>query len=317
MLILVMDTGELGNRLVTFSYMLVLGREMRISVLNLSFWPYARYFAFASNPLVCPWRDIPPPGMWDTRIGNAVGAMAKQLPRAVRAVYLSGRTAVSAQRADDSLYRVDNEPFNCPLKVAKAFAPIAADSRRGRLAARLHLRCPAVAEGGTSISARSLISKHAQYLRRCFRLRPLQENKVAAFIAPLRKRYRTLIGVHRRGGDFRFYQGGKWYFEDVVYRRTMEHFRSCTSGGDVAFIVASNEAVPEENFKGLEVYRPPGDPISDMYALSRCDQIIAAPSTFSGWASFVGDTPIYQINDSRLEGLNEPSRCAVWSPQYY
>ena len=32
--------------------------------------------------------------------------------------------------------------------------------------------------------------------------------------------------------------------------------------------------------------------IEDVYALSQCDYILGPPSTFSMWASFIGDVPL-------------------------
>ena len=38
-----------------------------------------------------------------------------------------------------------------------------------------------------------------------------------------------------------------------------------------------------------------------MYSLAECDYIVGPPSTFSTWASFYGNVPIYRITDPSAE----------------
>jgi hypothetical protein len=39
----------------------------------------------------------------------------------------------------------------------------------------------------------------------------------------------------------------------------------------------------------------PGHQVEDLYALAACDRLLAAPSTFSMWASFYGAVPLYVV----------------------
>ena len=45
---------------------------------------------------------------------------------------------------------------------------------------------------------------------------------------------------------------------------------------------------PVQTFAGLDARPGPEHPVSAMHAMSLCDAIIGPPSTFSGWASFMG-----------------------------
>src|SRR4051812_43810743 len=58
--ILIQDTGELGNRLVSYAYLLAYSAEHRVPVTNLCFWRYAdlfdRPFAFSERA----WNPLPP-----------------------------------------------------------------------------------------------------------------------------------------------------------------------------------------------------------------------------------------------------------------
>ena len=63
----------------------------------------------------------------------------------------------------------------------------------------------------------------------------------------------------------------------------------------VVYLVCSNEEVTTSQFHDLSVKVSGGDPIEDLYALARCDFIIGPPSTFTQWASFYGQKPLYHI----------------------
>ena len=111
-------------------------------------------------------------------------------------------------------------------------------------------------------------------------------------IQQLRNQAEYVVGVHMRAGDYRTFLNGKYFFDCARYATAMHEVATQLSG-TVAFFVCSNEPVSEQCFPGLVIGRSPnGDPLEDLYGLSLCDFIIAAPSTFSLWASFCGEVPI-------------------------
>ena len=55
--VLFLDTGELGNRLVSYSYLLAFSAEHRLPVTNLCFWRYAHLFNLPTRLLEHAWLD--------------------------------------------------------------------------------------------------------------------------------------------------------------------------------------------------------------------------------------------------------------------
>ena len=102
------------------------------------------------------------------------------------------------------------------------------------------------------------------------------------------------IGVHVRRGDYKDYLGGKYYYSDDVYYRIMNRIRQlfALTNQKVRFLICSNEpfeVLQEDN----DVFTIQGaDGITDLYALSKCNYIIGPPSSYSQWASFIGDVPL-------------------------
>jgi hypothetical protein len=66
---------------------------------------------------------------------------------------------------------------------------------------------------------------------------------------------------------------------------------------NVRFLLVSNQTVNAKNYDGLDIGFGPGDPAGDLFALASCDYIIGPPSTFTMWASFFGNVPLFMIND--------------------
>ena len=80
----------------------------------------------------------------------------------------------------------------------------------------------------------------------------------------------------------------------------MDEMKGRFPGKKVSFLVCSDEPRSLEEFPGLSVGFGPGSPLGDMYALAKCDYIIGAISSFSQWASFYGNKPLFQLRDSNV-----------------
>ena len=71
---------------------------------------------------------------------------------------------------------------------------------------------------------------------------------------------------------------------------------------DVSEEVLSAVSAPprrQDEFAGLTVGFGPGSPVGDMYALAKCDYVFGAVSSYSQWASFYGNKPLFQVRDSK------------------
>ncbi len=141
---------------------------------------------------------------------------------------------------------------------------------------------------------RAAFRKHADLLRRFFRPVARWREPAEACVAAAREGADRLVAVHMRLGDYAKFNGGAWFYSPADYRRWMEQ-TAALDPGHVRFLVFSDAKPPVEAFDGLDWRCVPGHPVSDMHAMSLCDAILGPPSTFSGWASFMGRVPRLQI----------------------
>ena len=111
------------------------------------------------------------------------------------------------------------------------------------------------------------------------------------------------VGVHVRRGDYKNHRGGIWYYDDDVYLKAIKKIK-VELGANVRFLICSNEPFSMRNdvaemFKLEPLYST--DCMTDLYGLSKCDYIIGAPSTFSQWASFIGNIPTKPILEKNAD----------------
>ena len=150
---------------------------------------------------------------------------------------------------------------------------------------------------------REAVRENACLLRRFFRPVARWREPAEECVASAREGADRLVAVHMRLTDYAKFNGGAFFYSPAEYRRWMEQ-AAALHPGHTRFLVFSDEMPPVEAFKGIDWRRGPGHPVSDMTAMSLCDAIIGPPSTFSGWASFMGRVPRLQI-ESREQVVRE------------
>jgi hypothetical protein len=104
-----------------------------------------------------------------------------------------------------------------------------------------------------------------------------------------------LVGVHIRHGDYKQWAGGKYFYSASDYEGLMRRAVALLPGRRVGFLVCSNDTVDITAFGDLHVYSGSGHIVEDMYAFSLCDYVMGPPSTYTMWASFYGNVPLYWV----------------------
>ena len=111
-------------------------------------------------------------------------------------------------------------------------------------------------------------------------------NKIEAGILPPRLGCRILEAV---------------YYSFSVYDSFLKQLENLHKDKKVAFFISSNEEINRSYFEGSYCffYESPSA-VEDLYTLSLCDKIIGPYSTFSRWASFIGEKPLCFLESSNM-----------------
>jgi hypothetical protein len=150
---------------------------------------------------------------------------------------------------------------------------------------------------GWHFRAPDCVARQAGVIREYFR--PIEEHERSSSHAVdhLRRHSDVVIGVHLRLGDYATWNDGKYFFPVPRYVAWMQELAAQFPDRKVSFLLCSNEVQDERAFPGLSVGFGPGSDVGDLYALAKCDYIFGPLSTFSQWASFYGNKPLFHLED--------------------
>lgn len=107
-----------------------------------------------------------------------------------------------------------------------------------------------------------------------------------------------IISVHIRRGDYKEFLGGKYFFDDDIYIKKIKELLAVIPQGKYKFLICTNdENLDLERYRSEfgNVQQSQEGPVEDQFLISQTDYLLGAPSTFSHWASVMGEVPYYHI----------------------
>ena len=132
-------------------------------------------------------------------------------------------------------------------------------------------------------------------LKQVFRPKEDIMQKAEKMVIELRQNADMVVGVHIRRGDYATWNDGRFFFEMEEYHQFMLRIQQCYKDKRVSFFISSNEDFSSDCFEGCTCKRfgkEPSGAILDLYTLSLCDAITGPVSSYSRWASFIGEVPL-------------------------
>ncbi|MCX6784715.1 MAG: alpha-1,2-fucosyltransferase [Candidatus Komeilibacteria bacterium] len=138
------------------------------------------------------------------------------------------------------------------------------------------------------------------------KLRPAEVyySKILNLKTELLKKYKLLVGVHIRQGDYKTWQGGKFFYSEAEVAGLLKDFLKELKGfepKEVVFVVCTDGLIDEVAFMGLNIVKGPGSEITDLYMLAETDLIIGSTSTYGAWAAYYGQIPFVQFSRQSID----------------
>ena len=109
---------------------------------------------------------------------------------------------------------------------------------------------------------------------------------------------KTNIAVHIRRGDYIGHCGGKYYYDDEIYCTKIDELLKAMKVKNPQIIIFTNDSEINKDFyhsKYENVIFSNEQWQKDQQIMANCQYIIGAPSTFTMWASYMGNVPTYHI----------------------
>ena len=165
-------------------------------------------------------------------------------------------------------------------------------------------------KGWYTMSDTRYLAQTKRELQHIFRPREEIMERANNMIADIRREADMIVGVHIRHGDYKTFFNGRYYYTLEEFHQFMLRIQALYNDRRVAFFISSNESFDVSIFKGCRCYRfgkePSGD-ILDLYTLSLCDRILGPWSTYSRWASFIGEVPLCFIESKEQQFTDDSS----------
>ena len=109
----------------------------------------------------------------------------------------------------------------------------------------------------------------------------------------------VLVGIHIRRGDYIKWKNGIYCFNDSVYKKYMDSVSEQLSNNDNekhVFILFSNENIDFQQTNKVIISKETW--YIDHHIMSLCHYLIGPPSTFTLWASYIGQGKLIHLYDS-------------------
>ena len=278
MIIVASKSGQLANRLFLFAHLAAFAAEHNLVVANLSFGEYCDHFMNMQGDLFCrfpPRKSVHVPSArqrqrtyetlrWWTHRFFYHKAL---LPKGIRIIDV----------AFSHFCYMNEEDFQ--QAVRSSF---------------LLVLC------GWRFRDTEAFQKNAATLRHFFEPSAAVQKHVASVMRSCRANAKIVVGIHARRGDYKEFRGGRYFFEPSQYAALMHQMCGLFPHQPLSFLVCSNEALPADAFVEFNCHFASGHAAEDLYALAACNYLIGPPSTYSQWASFYGQVPLYQIVDPNI-----------------
>lgn len=283
------DGGEMGNQLWNYISIYAYALERGYTCENWSFFEYAQYFNLVPKSKVISWLFFLPFHQHNKRRSSFRVKIYRLLYKVLVVLpvsfFLKNKIIYSRDGVDAVYYLPPTVPATDELAEQERssgtifFSQVSGGVFRSPIGIQAH---------------KTLVVKH-------FSPAPWADEKVRMFVAPLRARYKTLVGVHLRQGDYAIFKGGKFAISLGRVREILDEYLAFSQkkSDEVVFIIASDGPIEEKSFQGLEVNVSKGSPGEDLFILASCDVIIGSDSTFGHFAAYYGDIPhIVMKNES-------------------
>lgn len=275
MLIVGDKAGQLGNRLFLFAHCIATAVEHGFVVVNPGFDEYAESFPRAAGDAWCRW----PPRQ--TRVSS---------PRFRRAAFLLVRAIAAA------IWISGWRRTRWWTMIRLRWREIADLSSR-EIAS--NAQWTIVFIQGWLFRNNAALVRQASVLREFFQPADHISDAARRVLEEARRSSDVVVGVHIRQGDYKVHLDGRFYFDLACYREMMQRAYELFPGQRTSFLIASDVDQDVSLFTGVDVHLAPGTAVADLHALAGCDYVLGPPSSFTLWASFFGETPLYPVVDPK------------------
>ncbi|MDG0964299.1 MAG: hypothetical protein P8O23_04505 [Opitutales bacterium] len=290
-MVLQRDYGQLGNRLHTHANATAWCLENKLNLINLSFIKYAEGFSS--------WHGEPIHSLTlnknifsfflsisnQSNLLDRICRSDKWLKRACKIFKVYEKDDDQAIGEEQLHELFENEP-----------------KKKFTLVRAWDLSCP------------NLVTKHQNEIRKIFTPKTEFTESAQLVITNLRQKYKCVVGIHARRGDYKEYLGGIHFHSWDSYRNWISQTKDLMEENGmkkVGFLLCSDDNPTPSSFTHLPVhFMDEKSVMTDLHALSLCDYNLGPPSSFGTWLSWYGKVPRLHLKKKmKIQSLDQFRVC--------
>ena len=269
MLILADKPGQLGNSLILYANLWAFAKEHHLRLYNPAFYSYAPYFVFTRGKY---------------SINKWMYRLLHPLARLFRKTGSRLCIALDWQQSLDLDQKAQYHALLHPFRLIMGW------KYRGQKLVQAH-----------KSTIKTLFSPAEPYALQ------LEDFWQKTFI----DNQEIILGMHIRRGDYAGFENGIYYYSLEDYKKLIPQLVNLFPKQKLHLLICSNEQIPLSEFSGLgaKISAGPGHELLDMYAFAKCHYLIGPPSTYTMWASFYGEVPLYMLHNIQQPFVLSDFKC--------
>lgn len=286
-IVILRTTGnELANQLWNYASVFAYTLEKKLVIENYSFFEYGNYFTIpAPNIFLKLFFFLP-----FTDYTKRKQSFKRRLWRKVYECYakiIISRNKESILISDNS----ENKPYYLP--------PTSEDERLSEL----KKSADTIYFDGWLFRNPAGIKKYRNEIVDYFKPRKDIANAVSEQSQKLRSKFKHIVGIHIRQGDYITWRGGAYFIPQTRVRAILDEYLKMVdfANTETCFVITSDGPVDATIFDGLNILVSSGNAIYDLFLLSTTDTIIGSNSTFGAFASYYGDVPLIVMQKEQID----------------
>lgn len=268
--------GRLGNRLFNFATFILFAKRNNLKLYNPAFYEYKNYFVGTNNHLNCAYPN-------KKHFLGRIKLISLIFNRFL--FFLFNNLFLKYKLLNKRLYRIDH------------FDDVFSDEKfiKGAQDKLVFIT------DGWFVDLHLLSNDEKKVIKDFFRPTKKYQERIDSKINQAKNKGDILIGVHIRHGDYKEFDSGSLFYHLDDYVKIIQKANKLFSDKKVVFLICSNEEQDLEELEGINYIWGNNHELEDMYLFSHCDYIIGPPSTYTLWASFYNEIPVYTICDKNYD----------------